>query len=236
MPSLGKPLVLVIDDERRLREMLDIGLRQHGFEVATAVDGVAALGALATLQPDIILLDVMMPKIDGVSLVPLIRRSTEAPIVMLSARSDPQDKIAGLAAGAEDYVGKPFDLAEIAARLRAQLRRPHLARRDVIAYGGVLMDVAMRRVETTAGELSLTAREFDLLATLLREPGRVFTRQQLLDRVWGADAAVEPNVVETYVSYVRTKLADGGAAPLIRTIRRVGYTARFDASAERAAE
>jgi len=208
--------------------MLEIGLTQHGFSVTCAAGAREALALLETLQPDVIVLDVMMPMIDGISLVPLLRRLTESPIVMLSARSDPQDKIAGLSAGAEDYVGKPFDLAEIAARLRAQLRRPHLSRREVIAYGGVAMDVTTREVETPAGRVSLTTREFDLLATLLREPGRVFTRGQLLDRVWGADAPVEPNVVETYVSYLRTKLGDRGAKPLIRTIRRVGYTARAE--------
>jgi DNA-binding response OmpR family regulator len=221
------PAVLVVDDERNMRDMLEIGLTRHGFDVTCAPDGVAALSLLKTMRPDIIVLDVMMPKIDGISLLPMIRRLTESPIVMLSARSDSQDKIAGLLAGAEDYVGKPFDLAEIAARLKAQLRRPHLAKRDVIAYGGVVMDAATRTVETADGPVSLTSREFDLLAMLLREPGRVFTRQQLLDRVW-ADADVEPNVVETYVSYLRTKLGDRSAKPLIRTIRRVGYTARVD--------
>jgi DNA-binding response OmpR family regulator len=160
--------------------------------------------------------------------VPLIRRVTEAPIVMLSALGDPQDKIAGLTAGADDYVGKPFDLGEVAARLRAQLRRPQLAKRDVIRYADVVLDIDSRRAETGSGPIDLTAREFDLLVVLLREPGRVFTRDQLLDRVWGRDAAVEPNVVETYVSYLRAKLGDGGPRPLIRTIRRVGYTARID--------
>ncbi len=228
MRSLGSSTVLVVDDERNMRDMLEIGLTQHGFIVTSAPGGVEALALLKTMKPDIIVLDVMMPKIDGISLLPLIRRLTESPIVMLSARSDAQDKIAGLLAGAEDYVGKPFDLAEIAARLRAQLRRPHLARRDVIAYGDVVMDVATREVETSLGPIALTAREFDLLATLLREPGRVFTRRQLLDAVWGSDTAVEPNIVETYVSYLRGKLGDRGAKPLIRTIRRVGYTARID--------
>ncbi len=192
------------------------------------VDAPQALTPLRTHSPDAILLDVMMPKIDGVSLVPLIRRVTEASIVMLSALGDAQDKISGLAAGADDYVAKPFDLGEVAARLRAQLRRPLLARRDVIRYADVVIDVPSRRVEAAAGPLELTAREFDLLVTFLREPGRVFTRDQLLDRVWGRDAAAEPNVVETYVSYLRHKLGDRGQRPLIRTIRRVGYTARVD--------
>jgi len=223
---LGKATVLVIDDERNMREMLEIGLTQYDFTVTSVADGVEALGVLAELQPDIILLDIMMPKIDGVSLVPLLRRHTEAPIVMLSARSDAQDKIAALTAGAEDYVAKPFHLGEVAARLRAQLRRPQLVRRDFIHCGDISLDVAKREVRRVGKRIELTAREFDLLATLLREPGRVFTREQLLDRVWGRDVAVEPNVVETYISYLRTKLADRSDQPLIRTVRRVGYTAR----------
>jgi DNA-binding response OmpR family regulator len=228
MASLDSPTVLVVDDEPNVREMLRIGLAQHGFTVLVAPDGARALGMLRDVTPDAILLDVVMPKIDGVSLVPLIRRITEAPIVMLSALADAQDKISGLTAGADDYVGKPFDLGEVAARIRAQLRRPQLARRDVIRYADVVIDTTTRRAEMGSGDLELTAREFDLLVTFLREPGRVFTRDQLLDRVWGRDAAVEPNVVETYVSYLRAKLGDGKNRPLIRTIRRIGYTARID--------
>jgi DNA-binding response OmpR family regulator len=228
MASLDHPTVLVVDDEPNVREMLEIGLAQHGFAVRCAVDGAQALRMLPECRPDAILLDIMLPKIDGVSLLPLFRRITEAPILMLSALSDAQDKIAGLTAGADDYVGKPFDLGEVAARLRAQLRRPQLAKRDVIRYADVVVDMTTRRIETAAGPIELTAREFDLLVTFLREPGRVFTRDQLLDRVWGRDAAVEPNVVETYVSYVRSKLGTAGPRPLIRTIRRVGYTARVD--------
>jgi DNA-binding response OmpR family regulator len=228
MAALDRPTVLVVDDEPNVREMLEIGLSQHGFHVRCAVDGAQALQMLPACNPDAILLDIMLPKIDGVSLLPLLRRITEAPILMLSALSDAQDKIAGLTAGADDYVGKPFDLGEVAARLRAQLRRPQLAKRDVIRYADVVLDITTRRAETASGPVELTAREFDLLVTLLREPGRVFTRDQLLDRVWGRDAAVEPNVVETYVSYLRAKLGEAGPRPLIRTIRRVGYTARTD--------
>jgi DNA-binding response OmpR family regulator len=228
MASLGNPTILVVDDEPNVREMLAIGLAQHGFDVVCAVDGADALGRLRTCLPDAILLDVMLPKVDGVSLVPLIRRMTEAPIVMLSALSDAQDKIAGLSAGADDYVGKPFDLGEIAARLRAQLRRPQLVKRDVIRYADIVIDTTSRRVEAASGPIDLTAREFDLLVTFLREPGRVFTRDQLIDRAWGRDAVVEPSVVETYVSYLRTKLGTDGPRPLIRTIRGVGYTARID--------
>ena len=228
MPSLAKPRILIVDDEAHMREMLELGLSQFGFDVTSAPDGPAALALLEATRPDVIVLDVMMPKIDGTSLVPLLRRLTEAPIVMLSARKEAPDKIAALTAGADDYVGKPFDLGELAARLHSRLRRPQLAKRDTITYADIVMDMTMREVERDQRRITLTTREFDLLATLLREPGRVFTREQLIDKVWGFDAAVEPNVVETYISYLRSKLDLPGASPLIRTIRRVGYTARID--------
>jgi two-component system response regulator PrrA len=221
--------ILIIDDEDDIREVAALSLESvAGWEVVLAGSGAQGLVCAQEQKPDAILLDVMMPKIDGVSLVPMIRRITEAPILMLSALTDAQDKISGLTAGADDYVAKPFDLGEVAARLRAQLRRPQLVKRDILRYADVVIDIASRRVETASGPVELTAREFDLLATFLREPGRVFTRDQLLDRVWGRDAAVEPNVVETYVSYLRNKLGEQGPRPLIRTIRRVGYTARVD--------
>ncbi len=226
--TLERRHVLVVDDERHLRNMLEIGLGHHGFLVSVAADGAEALAMIEVTAYDAIVLDVMMPRVDGTSLVPMIRRFTEAPILMLSARKDAQDKIAALTAGADDYVGKPFDLGELAARLNSRLRRPQLSRRDVLTYAGIVVDIATRGVEYRGAELVLTTREFDLLIVLLREPGRVFSRDQLLDRAWGADTAVEPNVVETYVSYLRSKLQAAGAEGLIRTIRRVGYTLRAD--------
>lgn len=226
MPITDLPRVLVVDDERHMRNMLELGLAQHGFDVATAADGVEALAKVRDNAYDAIVLDVMMPRIDGTSLVPMLRRVTEAPIIMLSARKDSPDQIAALTAGADDYVGKPFDLGELAARLHSRLRRPQLAKRDTLSYAGLAMDSASREVEFAGTPIALTAREFDLLAMMLREPGRVFTREQCIDKVWGYDAAVEPNVVETYISYLRGKLEKAGATGLIRTIRRVGYTLR----------
>jgi DNA-binding response OmpR family regulator len=226
VPILDRPRVLVVDDERHMRNMLELGLSQHGFDVVSAADGADALVKAREASFDVIVLDVMMPRIDGTSLVPMLRRLTEAPIVMLSARKEAPDQIAALTAGADDYVGKPFDLGELAARLHSRLRRPQLAKRDTITYGVIVMDNASREVECAGIALALTTREFDLLAMLAREPGRVFTREQLIDKVWGLDAAVEPNVVETYISYLRTKLDKAGAGGLIRTIRRVGYTLR----------
>lgn len=224
---MSKPRVLVIDDEPELRGVLDLGLAQHGFEVQAAADGQAALAILKSgWRPDAIVMDVMMPKVDGMTLIPMVRRLTEAPILMLSARKEVPDKIQALTAGADDYLGKPFDLGELAARLHSRIRRPQLSKPQTITHGDIAMDLERR--ELTRGEetIALTTREFDLLATLLREPGRVFTREQLIDRVWGNDAAVEPNVVETYVSYLRGKLDAPDTPSLIKTVRRVGYTVR----------
>jgi two-component system response regulator PrrA len=224
---VSKPRVLVIDDEPEMRGVLDLGLAQHGFDVQAAADGQAALAILRSgWRPDAIVMDVMMPKVDGMTLIPMVRRLTEAPILMLSARKEVPDKIAALTAGADDYLGKPFDLGELAARLHSRLRRPQLSKPQTIAFGDIAMDLERREVTRGNQPLGLTTREFDLLATLLREPGRVFTREQLIDRVWGNDAAVEPNVVETYVSYLRGKLDEPDKPSLIRTVRRVGYTVR----------
>jgi DNA-binding response OmpR family regulator len=223
---LKAPRVLVIDDERYMRDMLEMGLAQHGFEVRTAADGAAALQSIAGWEPDVVVLDIMMPKIDGMSLIPMIRRASEVPIVMLSARDEPHDKIAALTAGADDYLGKPFNLGELAARLHSRLRRPLLAQPVTLAFGDLAMDLAKREVSRAGAPVALTVREFDLLATLLREPGRVFTREQLIDRVWGYEAAVEQSAVDTYISYLRAKIDAPPHEPLIRTIRRVGYTLR----------
>ncbi len=229
-----RPRVLVIDDEPHMRDMLEIGLDQRGFDVRSAQDGRAALGLLQTSwRPEVIVLDVVMPRIDGMALIPMLRRLTEAPIVMLSARQEISDKIAALSTGADDYVGKPFDLGELAARLLSRIRRPQLVKPASLTFGGIAMDLDRREVTRDGAPIALTSREFDLLATLVREPGRVFTREQLIDKVWGLDAEVEPNVVETYISYLRSKLEQPPAPRMIKTIRRVGYTIRSTKSAHK---
>lgn len=227
---MSAPRVLVIDDEPHMRDMLELGLREYGFDVRSAAGGHAALALLGIPEwrPDVIVLDVMMPKIDGMTLLPMLRRASEVPIVMLSARKEVPDTIAALTAGADDYVGKPFDLGELAARLHSRVRRPQLSKPQTLSFADVEMDLDTRQVTRGGRSISLTVREFDLLAVLVREPGRVFTRAQLIDKVWGMDAEVEPNVVETYVSYLRAKLEEPPATRLIRTIRRVGYTIRTD--------
>lgn len=226
MSLLARPKILVVDDEAHMREMLELGLAQYGFDVRTAADGSAALVAARDWRPDVVVLDIMMPKVDGMSLIPMLRSESEAPIVMLSARTQAEDKIAALTTGADDYVCKPFDLGELAARLHSRLRRPQLAKRDTLQYGGIVMDLTTRTVERDGESMVLTTREFDLLSAFMREPGRVFTREQLIDRAWGFDAEVAPNVVESYVSYLRAKIDRAPFKRLIQTVRRVGYSLR----------
>jgi DNA-binding response OmpR family regulator len=223
-----RPRVLVVDDEPNLREMLEIGLTQHGFDVQVVADGQAALAAVREWAPDAVILDVMMPKIDGISLLPMLRRITEAPVLMLSAKVEIETRLAGLANGADDYLAKPFELRELALRLRTRLRRPQLARPERLAVDDLEIDLQTRTTMRAGAAIELSAREFDLLAVLMRQPGRVFTRDQLIDLAWGEDVAVAPNAVETYISYVRTKLERPTLTKLIHTIRRVGYTLRAE--------
>jgi DNA-binding response OmpR family regulator len=220
------PRVLVIDDERHLREMLEMGLTQNGFEVRLAADGVVGLNELKSFPADVIVLDVMLPKIDGISLVPHVRRLTQAPIVMLSAKSGVRDKVGGLEGGADDYLGKPFELQELVARLRSALRRPSLAEQSTYTFADLFLDTAERRVRRGDETIDLSTREFDLLAAFMRAPRRVFTRDQLLDAVWGQERDVLPGTVETYVSYLRSKVDRPPARRLIHTVRGVGYALR----------
>jgi len=222
----GSPAVLVIDDETHMREVLEIGLTQRGFRVLGAADGLTGLRTLESEHIDVILLDVMLPKVDGISLIPALRRATEAPILMLSARGDIPARVGALEAGADDYVPKPFDFAELTARLRSALRRPALKDVTTMSYADLTVDLERRRVERAGEVIDLSAREFDLLATLARRPERVFTRSQLIDLVWGADRDVSTATVESYISYVRAKVDAPPRRRLIQTIRGVGYSLR----------
>jgi len=218
--------VLIVDDERHMRDFLEIGLAQAGFRTRSAADGPEALAELSVGAPNLIVLDVMLPKIDGIALLPLIRRATEAPILMLSAKVDVATRVAGLEAGADDYLAKPFEFVELVARVQTLLRRPTLARVSSLRFLDIEMDVEKRLVRRDGENIPLSSREFDLLAVLLRHPERVFTRQQLLDRVWGSERDVLPGSVETYISYLRAKLDRSPRRRVIRTIRGVGYSIR----------
>ncbi len=220
------PRVLVVDDERHIRDLLEIGLGDEGYEVRSAPDGQAGLQIAKEWSPDAIVLDVMLPKIDGIALLPMLRKLTEAPIVMLSAKGETIDKVAGLHGGADDYVSKPFEMAELTARLETALRRPRLAQPQVLRFSDLEVNLETRIAVRGEKRIALSAREYDLLVMLLRNPNRVFSRDQLLDRVWGTERFVGPGAVETYISYLRAKVDHGFATRLIHTHRGVGYSLR----------
>jgi two-component system response regulator MprA len=218
------PRLLVVDDERSIREMLEIGLQSRGFEVRSVIEGPAAIPVIKEWKPELIVLDVMLPKIDGLEMLPALRRLTEAPIVMLSAKGEVDDRVRGLDRGADDYVAKPFEMSELVARLRSALRRPRLEKIEAMSYAGVEVELETRTVRRAGRVLDLSPLEYDLLVTLMRYPRRVFSREQLLDMVWGLDADVGPGNVERYISYLRAKVDEGAATRLIHTIRGVGYS------------
>jgi DNA-binding response OmpR family regulator len=224
--AVDRPRVLVVDDERGLRELLEYGLEQAGFAVRSATEGSAAIRMLEDWSPDVIVLDVMLPGRDGFTLLPEIRRLTTAPVVMLTARTEITEKLAGFSAGADDYVGKPFDLEELVARLRTLLRRPSIERHETFTYADLSIDTPSRTVYRGNRRIELSAREFDLLRVFAEHAEEVLTRSQLLDLVWGIDRDVIPNTVETYVSFLRAKLDSGERVKLIQTLRGAGYTLR----------
>lgn len=226
MGEMPNARVLVVDDERHIRDLLEIGLADDGYEVRSAADAQAALQIARQWAPDAIVLDVMLPKIDGIALLPMFRKLTEAPIVMLSAKGEIGDKIAGLHGGADDYVTKPFEIAELVARLETALRRPRLARPHTLRVADLEVDLETRAATRGERSIALSAREYDLLVTLLRNASRVLTRDQLLDAVWGTERFVSPGAVETYISYLRAKIDQGFTTRLIHTHRGVGYSLR----------
>src|SRR5579863_36937 len=218
--------VLIVDDERALRELLEYGLGQAGFSVRSVADGSSALDLLEEWPADVIVLDVMLPGTDGFALLPELRRLTTSPVIMLTARAETSEKVAGLAAGADDYLAKPFDLEELVARLRTLLRRPRIEHREAFTYSDLTIDAASRTVFRGNRRIDLSPREFDLLRVFAEHAEEVLTRSQLLDLVWGIDRDVIPNTVETYVSFLRAKLDSGERVKLIQTLRGVGYALR----------
>ncbi len=217
--------IAVIDDEPHIRDLLSLALGHRGYTVRTAADGAAGLALVREWSPDLIVLDVMMPRASGIELLPAFRRITEAPIVMLSARGEVDDKVEGLAHGADDYLSKPFEISELLARVEAKLRRPHMETRSTLEYEGLTVDLEEHVVERNGRRLDLSPLEYALLVALLRRPRRVFTREELLDDVWG-DAEVGTGAVERYISYLRGKVDEGFDRPLIQTVRGAGYTLR----------
>jgi DNA-binding response OmpR family regulator len=215
--------VLVVDDEQVLVELLSTGLRYEGFAVEIAEDGLTALDLAARFRPHLVILDWMLPGLDGYAVCERLRAQSDVAILMLTARTALDDRVAGLDAGADDYLVKPFKFKELLARIRAVLRRHHLSLNRRLSLGDLALDRETREVWRAEQPIDLTPREFDLLELLIAHPRQVFSRETLLNRIWGYDHVADPNVVEVYISTLRDKIGDRDRQ-LIRTVRGVGYT------------
>jgi len=224
---MTKPTVLIVEDEAPLVTMLRYNLEKEGFQVSEASDGEEALVQIAERKPDIVLLDWMLPLVSGIEVCRRLRRSPETralPVVMLTARGEEGDRVRGLDSGADDYVVKPFSLSELVARLRAVIRRAQPSSADeVLHFADVTMDLAAHRVLRAGKPIHLGPTEYRLLRHLLRYPGRVFSREQLLDAVWGHDVYVEARTVDVHIRRLRKALNMSGAADIVRTVRSAGY-------------
>ncbi|GAA2608358.1 response regulator transcription factor [Streptomyces axinellae] len=222
----GPVRVLVVDDEPALSELLSMALRYEGWEVKAAGDGAAALRTARGWGPDTVVLDVMLPDMDGLTVLSKLRREApEVPVLFLTAKDAVEDRIAGLTAGGDDYVTKPFSLEEVVARLRGLLRRAGAAAArsaSLLVVGDLVLDEESHEVTRGGEDVRLTATEFELLRYLMRNPRRVLSKAQILDRVWNYDFGGQANVVELYISYLRRKI-DAGRAPMIHTRRGAGY-------------
>jgi two-component system, OmpR family, response regulator len=231
----GSPVrVLVVDDEATLSDLLQMALRYEGWDVRTAADGLSAVRAARDFTPDAVVLDIMLPDLDGLEVLKRLRASApEVPVLFLTAKDAVEDRVAGLTAGGDDYVTKPFSLEELVARLRGLLRRAGMTaakQGSELVVGDLVLDEDSHEVRRGDTEIELTATEFELLRFLMRNPKRVLSKAQILDRVWNYDFGGQSNVVELYVSYLRKKI-DAGRSPMIHTVRGAGYVLKPGAPA-----
>jgi DNA-binding response OmpR family regulator len=230
MAVMSGAVVLVVEDEPSIREVIALYLRRAGFEVQVAEDGHEALSQLDQAAPDLVILDLMLPGVDGFEVTRHLRARGDTPIIMLTARREEVDRIAGLEMGADDYVVKPFSPQELVSRVRAVLRRTHgpsAVRERPLVYAGLDIDPVTRLVKVEGEERSLTAKEFDLLWVLARSPRQVFTREQLLEQVWGYSDYVDPSTVTVHIRRLREKTESDPSKPAhLQTVWGVGY--RFE--------
>ncbi|MHB2015843.1 MAG: winged helix-turn-helix domain-containing protein [Candidatus Xenobia bacterium] len=214
--------ILVVDDEESILDFVTMGLSYEGFDTSTARTGRQALDVFRDSTPDLVVLDVMLPDKDGITVCKELRAVSNIPILMLTARGELEDRVLGLESGADDYLAKPFKFQELLARIKALLRRSGMTQPAVLGFEDVQLDPQTRRVTRSGKAVDLTQREFELLQLLMRRPHQVFTREQILNQLWGWDFTGDTNVVEVHISALRSKLADSDRR-LIRTVRGVGY-------------
>jgi two-component system, OmpR family, response regulator MprA len=219
----NKTRILVVDDDPEIVNFLRRGLIFEGYAVETAGDGAEALNKFRNIEPDLVILDIMMPGIDGIEVAKRLRQVGYIPILMLTAKGTVNDKVAGLDSGADDYLIKPFDFDELLARIRALLRRHEPKEGEILRFSDITLNTATREVKRGNEIIELTAQEFDLLHLFMRHPRQVLKREQIYDRVWGYDFSGESNVIEVYIRYLRSKLEAGDRPKLIHTVRGVGY-------------
>jgi DNA-binding response OmpR family regulator len=234
MSHMGASTVLVVDDEEAIAEAVRARLESEGYRVVVAHDGQQAISLHAEHRPDLVVLDLMLPGMDGLDVCQEIQRTGWTPVLMLTARTEEADKVAGFAVGADDYLTKPFSLRELAARVKAILRRKERMTShetdSPMELGGLVIDPQRRRVTVDGDEILLTPIEFEILSTLARDPGIVLSRDQLMDRVWGYRDYAGGRVVDSHVARIRRKLGEDGNEPrFIRTVHGVGYSFRDDA-------
>ncbi len=228
------PTILLVDDEDAVQKLLTYPLEREGYRVVSALDGQQALERFDAEQPDLVVLDIMLPKVDGLEVCKRLRARSTVPIIMLTARDDELDKVVGLELGADDYITKPFSIREFRSRVRALLRRAKLppyggedADDEVLASDGLRIDIARRSVEVDGNPVQLTYVEFELLRTLATRPGKVFSRKSLLEELWGGSDYREPRTIDVHVRHLREKLERDPSEPeFIHTVRGVGYRFR----------
>jgi DNA-binding response OmpR family regulator len=228
------PTILLVDDEDAVQKLLTYPLEREGYRVIAARDGEEALARFAAENPDLVVLDIMLPRVDGLEVCKRLRAKSTVPIIMLTARDDELDKVVGLELGADDYITKPFSIREFRSRVRALLRRAKLppyqgedGDEEVIASDGLRIDVGRRTVELSGSPIQLTYVEFELLRTMAAQPGRVFSRKMLLEELWGGSDYREPRTIDVHVRHLREKLERDPREPeFIQTVRGVGYRFR----------
>ena len=221
-----KERILIIEDDEGILRVLRRALSYEGYQIETALDGETGLAQAHDWRPDLVILDLMLPGMDGLEVTQRLRTEGNIPILMLTAKDTITDRVQGLDAGADDYMTKPFELDELLARVRALLRRTQLERAPVLSFNDLTLDTSTRIATRRNRPVALTAKEYDLLELFMRHPRQVMTREMIFDRVWGYDFGGESNVLDVYIRYLRQKLESEGESRLIHTVRGVGYVLR----------